>query len=212
MKLGGFIKTPSYQPERVHQQMTSPSASRYRDALHGNGTAGGGEEWLITQVAAIPAPSHAPVDDVRVEDVMSRQVVRIRQDADLFHAAEIVATTGVADLTVVDDDGRLAGALGVGDILRAAMPDLAEITAESGTVEAAFRLFIRKGRALAGLPIAPLVIRQALVARDDDHVAKVAALLLDAYIDRVPVLDAEDRLVGTISRADIYWALAGAQR
>jgi CBS-domain-containing membrane protein len=167
---------------------------------------------LITQVAATRAPSDAPVDDVRVADVMSRQVVRIRQDADLFHAAEIVATTGVADLTVVDDDGRLAGALGVGDILRAAMPDLAEITAESGTVEAAFRLFIRKGRALAGLPIAPLVIRQALVARDDDHVAKVAALLLDAYIDRVPVLDAEDRLVGTISRADIYWALAGAQR
>lgn len=161
--------------------------------------------------AAMPAPLPAPVDDVRVADVMSRRVVRIRQDADLFHAAEIVATTGVADLTVVDDDGRLVGALVVGDILRAAMPDLDEITAESGTVDAAFRLFLRKGRALAGLPIAPLVIREALVARDDDHVAKVAALLLDTYIGRVPVLDAEDRLVGTISRADICWAIVGVR-
>lgn len=144
-----------------------------------------------------------------VEDVMSRQVTRIRHDSNAFHAAEIFALTGVADLMVVDDRSNFVGVISVGDILRAALPNLDEIDGQAGTMDDAFQLFLRKGRELSTVPILPLVIRDPLIAHPRDHVTKVVTVLIDRFIGRLPVVQ-DGRLVGTISRADICWAVVGA--
>jgi CBS domain-containing protein len=145
---------------------------------------------------------------LRVSDIMSRQITRIRQDANLFHAAEIVALSGVGDLMVVDDAGNFVGVLSVGDILRAALPNMDEILAQTGSLDDAFQLFISKGRDLASQPIMPLVIREPIVVDPDDHVAKAVTVLIDHSIGRLPVLK-DRRLVGTVSRTDICWAVVG---
>ena len=52
--------------------------------------------------------------------------------------------------------------------------------------------------------------QQSLYFADpDDHVAKVATVLLEKGIGRLPVLQ-DGRLVGTVSRADICQAIVGA--
>jgi predicted transcriptional regulator len=145
--------------------------------------------------------------DVCVADIMSRQITRIAEDARILHAAEIAATTGVTDLMVVDEEIRFVGVLSVGDILRAALPDTAGILEESGTLDAAFQLFLRKGRDLSALPIGPFVIRDPITVAGNDHVAKVVVVLIDRNIGRLPVLDVERRLIGTVSRADICSAI-----
>lgn len=144
-----------------------------------------------------PSP---PRIGLRVADVMSRQIVRIRHSSNLLHAAEIFALSGVADLMVVDNDGGFVGVLSVGDVLRAALPS--ETVAEAG------QLFLHKGKALANQPILPLVIRQPVMAAPDDEVAAVAEVLLKHFIGRLPILD-RGRLVGTISRSEICWAVVG---
>ena len=112
---------------------------------------------------------------MQVRGIMTVRAVRIRLDDTLHRAAEIIALSGVGDLMVIDDDNNFVGVLSVGDVLRAAMPDTAEIMSEGGTLEQAFRLFLRKGSELMYKPVAPLVIRHPLVVDPDDHVAKVAA-------------------------------------
>lgn len=57
-------------------------------------------------------------------------------------------------------------------------------------------------------PIQPLVITQPLVVDPDDHVAKVAALMLEKNIHRLPVVK-DGRLVGTVGRTDICQAVVG---
>ena len=51
---------------------------------------------------------------------------------------------------------------------------------EGGTLEQAFRLFLRKGSELRYKPIEPIIIRNPLVVDPDDHVAKAATLMLYA--------------------------------
>ncbi len=143
-----------------------------------------------------------------VKGIMTVRTVRIRIGDTLHRAAEMIALSGIGDLMVIDDDNNFVGVLSVGDVLRAAMPDIDEITGEGGTLEQAFRLFLRKGSELMYKPIAPLVIMNPLVVDPDDHVAKVAVLMLEKNIHRLPVVK-DGRLVGTVGRTDICQAVVG---
>jgi CBS domain-containing protein len=145
---------------------------------------------------------------MQVKGIMTTQVARIRHNASLHHAAEIVALSGVGDLMVVDDNGHFIGVLSEGDILRNALPDFDEILEEGGTLYDAFQLFMRKGRELSDKPIMPLVIRDPLTVQPDDHVAKAATVLINRQIRRLPVVQ-DGRLVGTVSRANICQAVVG---
>lgn len=146
---------------------------------------------------------------MHVRGIMSNQVARIHRNANLHQAAEIVALSGVGDLMVIDGEGTFVGVLSEGDILRAALPNLDEILAEGGTLWDAYQLFLRKGQALSGRPIIPLVIQQPLVLHPDDHVAKAATILINRQIRRLPVVE-NGRLLGTVSRANICQAVVGA--
>ncbi len=145
---------------------------------------------------------------MRVRDVMIVHAARIRQGASVHHAAEIVALSGVSDLMVVDDESNFVGVLSEGDILRRALPDVEQILEEGGTLDVAFDIFLRRGRDLMHVPITPLVIIDPIVVSPDDHVAKVATVMVERQIRRLPVVD-KGKLVGTISRADICRAVVG---
>jgi CBS domain-containing protein len=145
---------------------------------------------------------------MRVKGVMMTRIARIRQDANLHHAAEIVALSGVGDLMVVDAEGNFVGVLSERAILRAALPDIDAILDAGGTLEDAYGLFLRRGQDLAAMPILPFVIQEPFTIAPDDHVAKAATLFASHEISRLPVLD-QGRLVGTVARADICQAVVG---
>jgi CBS domain-containing protein len=145
---------------------------------------------------------------LQVKGIMETRIARIRADANLHQAAEIVALSGVSDLMVVDGEGVFVGVLSEGDILRAALPDFDEILEEGGTLHDAYQVFIRKGLELSQKPIAPLIIREPITLHPDDHVAKAAAVLIGKQIRRLPVVR-EGRLMGIVSRANICEAVIG---
>jgi predicted transcriptional regulator len=143
-----------------------------------------------------------------VKNFMTVRTARIRHDSNIQHAAEIVALSKVSDLMVVDDQDNFRGVLSEGDILRTALPDIDEILEEGGSLDDAFDIFLRKGRELSDLPIAPLIIEDPIMVAPDDHVAKAATALLDRQIRLLPVVQG-NKLVGTISRADVCRAIVG---
>ena len=148
------------------------------------------------------------VKQSQVKDFMTVRMARIRHNSSIQHAAEIVALSRVSDLMVIDDDDNFRGVLSEGDILRTALPDIDEILEEGGSLDDAFDIFLSKGRELSDLPITPLVIEEPIIVAPDDHVAKVATVLLNKQIRLLPVVEA-GKLIGTISRADICRAIVG---
>jgi len=150
------------------------------------------------------------IELLRVEDAMVTRTVRIRQDADLYKAAEVVALSRVSDLMVIGEDDKFIGVLSEGDILRAALPDTDEIVAEGGSLDTAFDIFLKKGKNLSNLPILPIVIKEPIVLDPKDHVAKATMVMIDLNIRMLPVIK-DGKLVGTISRADICQAIIGKQ-
>jgi CBS domain-containing protein len=143
---------------------------------------------------------------VRVRDVMNRQAARVRVDDTLRMAAELLALTQVSDLAVVDDQGRFVGVLSEGDLLRALMPDYTGLEDSPVTLEDAVAFFSTVGLQRGDDPVAPLVIEESITITPDDDLLKPAAAMVTHQIRRLPVLEGE-RFVGTLSRADVVWAL-----
>ncbi len=150
----------------------------------------------------------ADIQLLKIKDVMTHRPARIRHDANVHRAAELVGMSRVSDLMVVDDQGNFIGVLSEGDILRTAMPDVDEIMDQGGSLNTAYNIFLDKGQNLADLPIIPLVIKEPVIVDPDDHVAKATTVLVNRHIRLLPVVK-DGKLVGTVSRSDVCQAVVG---
>lgn len=143
---------------------------------------------------------------MQISEIMNVSALRIRRTATMHEAADLVASSQVSDLMVVEDDGTFVGVLSEGDLIRAVLPQYDEIVAEGGSLKGAFEIFVQKGRAKAQASIEPLIIRNALSMSPNDPVLRAATTMIQKQIRRLPVVD-KGKLVGTVSRGDICHAL-----
>ena len=143
---------------------------------------------------------------MRVDEVMTRFPPTIRLGSDLRRAAEMIGASEVGQLMVLDHDGRFAGVLSEGDVVRAVLPRPDEIRELGGSLAAAFEAVRSKGRDLATRDLDPLVLRDAITLRPDEDVAAAAVVMADRRIRRLPVVE-EGQLRGTVSRNDLCRAL-----
>ena len=143
---------------------------------------------------------------MHIRDVMDVKAARVVETATLKTAAELLVLTQASDLVVIDPEGNFVGVVSEGDLIRAVMPDFAEVVAAGGSLSEAFQIFLRAGQGLASEPIKRLIITDPIVIHPDDELLHAATVMTAKMIRRLPVV-ADGKFVGTVSRADICWAL-----
>ena len=141
---------------------------------------------------------------VSVRDVMTTTVVTVKKDADLHEAARLLSENKISGMPVVDNDNRVIGVVSEADVL----------TLAGMKKEHTFRDVLRNvlgepvtARA-GGNRVQDVMSFPALTISADEDIRKVAVILDERRIKRLPVVDAEGRLIGIISRADIVRAIS----
>ncbi len=138
---------------------------------------------------------------VQAREIMTRDVAWVRVDTPLQEVAELMARRGVSGVPVLDAADRVAGVISEKDFLKRLGSQ--GITSFMGVVAECLRekgckaLAIRKGNA------ADLMSAPAVTVPEDSQVADIIKLFKEKGINRVPVLDAQGRLAGIISRGDL---------
>ena len=143
---------------------------------------------------------------MRIGDVMSLNLIRVRLNASLRDAAEIMSATQVSDLMVVDDQNNFLGVLSEGDVIRALLPNYDDLIRDGINFTEAYQIFLNNGRALRNDKIDKLIIRDPITLDKDDQLLKAASTMISRYIHRLPVVD-NGKLVGTVSRGDLCRAV-----
>ena len=143
---------------------------------------------------------------MRVGDIMSLNLIRVRDTATLRDAAEIMSATQVSDLMVVDDSNNFVGVVSEGDIIRVLLPNYDDLIRDGVKFSEAYNIFLSNGKALRDEKIDKLVIRDPITLSKDDQLLKAASTMISHYIHRLPVVD-NGKLVGTVSRGDLCRAV-----
>ena len=115
---------------------------------------------------------------MRVNEIMTTDVVSVRDASTVEDAARLLAHHRISGLPVVDASGKLVGLITEYDLIS------------------------KEGRT-----VADIMSRGLISISPDTAVEEVAYLLANQRIRRVPVLDG-DRLVGIVSRSDLVKQLA----
>jgi len=148
---------------------------------------------------------------MKAGDAMTRRVVTVRDDAAIMEAARLMLDHGISGLPVVDAEGRLAGIVTEGDLLR---------RAETGTERRRPRwleLLIGPGKLASeyvrthGRKVADVMTGDVVSVGEDVPLPELIDLMERKRIKRVPVLR-DGRIVGIVSRANLVRALAALAR
>ena len=143
---------------------------------------------------------------VLVSDVMTRDVITVKRDVEVQAAARLLSENRISGMPVVDEGNHVIGVVTEADILCSAgikrghtFKDLLRQVLGGPVPQC------RKGETVEDIMTSP-----AITARHEDDLKKIARILDEKRIKRVPVVDHENRLQGIISRA-ILVRLMGQQ-
>lgn len=141
---------------------------------------------------------------MKVKDVMTTQVVTTTPATSLKEAARTLARHGIAGMPVVDEASRVVGVLSETDVVAK------ERGAGEGRRGLARRLAGSRDRwlelRLGARTVAEAMSAPARTIEPERTVAEAAARMLDAGVNRLPVVDGDGRLCGLVSRADLVRA------
>jgi len=138
---------------------------------------------------------------MKVTDVMSRDVVVVSPHMPLKDVARVLANRHFSGVPVVDDDRKVLGVVSEADIL-----------AKERGPGSARSIF---GRALeletwgdkhGARNAGTAMTAPAVTIGPGRSVAEAASLMLDRGVNRLPVVDADEKLVGIVTRADLVRA------
>ncbi len=135
--------------------------------------------------------------ETRVEDVMTRDVVTVRDTAGYKEIIAVMRQRRVSAVPVLDAAGQLAGVVSEADLL------LKEVG-----VDALAGYLISTGRRgeqakAAGVTAAGLMTTPAVTIGPRESVAAAARRMYDRRVKRLMVVDDAGRLAGIVSRVDV---------
>ena len=134
-----------------------------------------------------------------VAEVMTRRVATVTERAGYKEIVETLASNGVSAVPVVDADRRVVGVVSEADLLHKV--DIASMDPHGWLFE---RKRSRVAREKANADFAhELMTAPPIVIAENNSVGVAARLMDTERVKRLPVVDAEGRLVGIVSRSDL---------
>ena len=173
---------------------------------------------ILNTIAAVHLPewhpeAHPAGTPATVADVMTREVPTVHESATLEEIFHLLVSSAHKRVVVVDDDRHVVGVIADSDLIsrvsRENWPGLIELLVSKVPIEkvsSAARQHIQKLRARSARE---LMTRVPITVRQEMPVASALVLSAEKSTKRLPVVDAEDHLVGIVGRTEMMRALLG---
>ena len=137
----------------------------------------------------------------KVGSVMTTDVVRAEYGTPFKEVARLLGRHHISGLPVVDDDEMVLGVLSETDLL-------ARQAAEPGTgkrfgLDRLTRAGRRRAAKAEARTAGQLMAEPPITVHADDTIVEAARTMAQHRVERLPVLDEENRLVGIVTRRDL---------
>lgn len=141
------------------------------------------------------------IHSTRAKDAMTRQVVFVNKATTLIEVADILNHHDITGVPVVDDEKKVVGVISEKDFLfnmgaketRTFMGVVAHCLKNKGCVAISMRK--QKAKDIMSSP--------AITVSENTLVSEIAGIFTEKKINRTPVTDPNDILIGIVTRTDI---------
>ena len=137
----------------------------------------------------------------KAADLMTKAVQLVSQEMDLVKAAALLAEKQISGAPVVDNEGKIVGVVSEKDFLQemgfGATPSFMQI---------ATHCLNNKGCMIGNLrnrTVGDIMTRPAITGVPEMTIGDISALFVDRRINRLPIVNADGRPVGIVTRTDL---------
>lgn len=158
-------------------------------------------------------------------EVMVKEVVTLRPDDSLAHAADVLLSQQISGAPVVDTKNVCVGVLAVSDLIRAEgkveaeQEQIADSNFFNSELLLPSRIYADRLEQLRDkiLPVSEQPIQRFMVSdivsvSKDESLATIVKNVVDAHVHRVLVVNSDRQLQGLVSTIDVLAALLRASR
>jgi CBS domain-containing protein len=147
-----------------------------------------------------------------VREVMSTPVSTLRPDDKVEQAADVLAAKDVGSLPVVDDDGKLLGILRDDDLIasesRVHVPTFINFLGLGMAFPGEMKHLERELKKIAGATVRDVMQTDPPTVTSDATLEDIATIMHDRGVNSIPVVDADNKVVGIVARADVVRFIA----
>lgn len=140
---------------------------------------------------------------MHIEEVMTRQVITVTPKDRVAEVAKQIAKHHISGVFVVDGD-RLVGQISHADILKRVFPSYEELY-DDMVHNIDFEEIQTRARELGDRRAGAIMSEDVMTVSPQTPVMKVAAWMLLRDLHRLAVVDDIGRLLGVVSRGDIFY-------
>ena len=142
---------------------------------------------------------------MKVEELVTGEVVAVGPEVPLKDVAAILAERRISGLPVISEQRRVLGVVSEADILvKERGPD----AHHGGFIGRLLAGGLPDDEKLAARTSGEAMTSPAITIGADRHVSDAARLMMEHGVKRLPVVDADGKLVGIVTRSDLVGAFA----
>ena len=157
---------------------------------------------------------------MKVREIMTIDVVTLNEYVSVREAAKVLAECDISGAPVLDNENELVGMLTETDILRSVKSAADEVHMVFPSIHTMGVMFeLAKGETeimeafdeQANTVVMDVMTKNVITCHQDDDLNRVASILVQKGINRLPVVDDDGHVVGIVTRGDIVRAFAQNQ-
>jgi len=158
------------------------------------------------QVVQSGAPFKERLPDVKVSEVMKREVATVHPDSLITEVVELLMNKDFTAVPVVDEQKTVVGMVSDSDLLTRGGMNLTISLKRATDLD-----YVRELHNSLEDPnrkVSEVMTRDVVTIAPDAILGRAAKLMVEKHIKRLPVVDSEQKLVGILGRLDILNTIA----
>lgn len=144
---------------------------------------------------------HRIQSSLKASDIMTSSVHSIELSMDLIQTAAFLADKQISGAPVVDPEGRIVGIVSERDFL--AKMGLGKSVSFMQIIAHCLNNKGCMATALQNHSIRDIMTTPAMTAGPETTIGAISTLFIDRQINRLPIVDSEEKLVGIVTRTDL---------
>ncbi len=144
-----------------------------------------------------------------VKDIMSKDVVTVYETNTIEEVARIFIDKKISGVPVVDSQRKIVGIISEGDLVfqQKKLNPPVFLSFFDGVIQVGKSAFFNEIKKISAFLVKDLMTKEDLIiAKETADVSEVASLLIENKVNRIPIVDDENKVVGIVTRYDIIKA------
>ncbi len=146
------------------------------------------------------------MEELKAKEIMRKKVITISKDASIEELSDLLVDKKISGVPVLDENGKMAGIVTEGDLIfrdsDLHFPKYFKLLGSIIYLES-LNKFQKNLKKYLGTKVEDVMTTKVKAVKEDTPLNEIANLMIKYNVNRVPVLDEKDDLVGIITRADI---------